>query len=76
MTQRDDLGMRGRIVGGDRAVVAGGDHLAGAHDDGAHGHLAHQPGVLRLIEGESHRVLVGGEEGGRLDGHGAARAAV
>jgi len=62
VAQRDDLGVRRRVVGRDRAVVAGRDDLTGPRDDGADWHLAHQPGVLRLVQREPHGVLVGGRE--------------
>ena len=62
VAQRDDLGMRGRVVVGDRPVVAGRDDLPPrrrvAHDDGTDRNFADQPGVLRLVERQAHRRFV------------------
>ena len=63
MAQRDDLRVRGRIVLGDRPVVAGRDDLAArrrvAHDHRADRNLADQQRVLRLVERDAHRRFVG-----------------
>ncbi len=62
MPQGHDLGVGRWVGGGDRAVVAGGDHLAHAvqlaHDHGAHRNLANQPGVLGLVERHAHAGFV------------------
>jgi hypothetical protein len=62
MAQGDDLRMGGRVVLGDRPVVAGGHDLPArrrlAHDHRAHRNLAHQPGVAGLVDGDAHGLLV------------------
>ena len=59
MTQRDNFSVSRGIVRGDRPVVAGGDHPALAQDHSADRHLADEPCVVRLVQGQAHRVFVG-----------------
>jgi len=57
--------VRGRIVRADRLVVAGGEHLALTDQHRAHRHFADRPGVVGLVDRQTHegavarRLLVG-----------------
>jgi hypothetical protein len=58
VAQGHDLGVCGRVMGGDGAVIARGNHLALAHDHRPHRHLTGQPGVVGLVQRNAHGMLV------------------
>ncbi|MNC91992.1 hypothetical protein D3C83_83450 [compost metagenome] len=59
LAQSDDFGMRGRVIGGNRPVVAAADDRSVADHDGPDGHFALLFACVGEIESEAHEILVG-----------------
>ena len=62
--QRDDLGVRRRVLAQLALVVAGADHLAAAHDDRADRHVVVVERPPRLAQRQPHELLVAREQRG------------
>ena len=54
VTDRDDLGVGGRIAGADRVVESAPDDVVADRHDGPDGHLAGLSRASRLVEGGRH----------------------
>ena len=59
--QRDDLGVRARVVQRHRLVEAAGDHPPFAHHDRSDRNLARGAGHARLLQGQPHQRCVLGQ---------------